>query len=270
MARRGSGSPADSPADCLANRRAFRIMLTPARRRGEELLDDPAADGHLALRSLRDVALANRFFGGRRAVLLALAPILREWRSAPAPPSGPRSPATPLTILDLGTGLADIPAAAVRLARRQGIDASAIGVERTWLLARTAAGRCGNAVTGDALHLPLADASVDIVTCSQVLHHFDGEQAERLLRECTRVARRAVIVADLRRNWLAVAGLWAGSFLLRFHPVSRHDGMLSVLRGYTDGELRALVHHATGCVPQIRRSLGFRLSATWHPPSSKA
>ena len=116
-----------------------------------------------------------------------------------------------------------------------------------------------------------ADASVDIVTCSQVLHHFDGEQAERLLRECTRVARRAVIVADLRRNWLAVAGLWAGSFLLRFHPVSRHDGMLSVLRGYTDGELRALVHRATGCVPRFV-VLGFRLSATWHPrpPSSKA
>lgn len=250
-------------------------MLTPARRRGEELLDDPAADGRLALRSLRDVALANRFFGGRRAVLLAIAPILREWRGADTSNSGshaPAIPSPPLTILDLGTGLADIPAAAVRLAHRQGIDASAIGVERTLLLARTAARRCGNAVTGDALHLPLADASVDIVTCSQVLHHFDGEQAERLLRECTRVARRAVIVADLRRNWLAVAGLWAGSFLLRFHPVSRHDGMLSVLRGYTDGELRALVHRATGCVPQIRRSLGFRLSATWHPrpPSSKA
>ena len=47
-------------------------MLTPSKRRGEELLDDPAVDGGLALRSLRDVALANLFFGGRLVVLLSL------------------------------------------------------------------------------------------------------------------------------------------------------------------------------------------------------
>jgi len=77
---------------------------------------------------------------------------------------------------------------------------------------------------GDARALPLADRSVDIVICSQVLHHFfDGETAQ-VLRELDRVARLRVIVADLQRSRLAAAGIWLASFLLAFHPVSRHDG----------------------------------------------
>lgn len=76
-------------------------MLTPSKRRGEELLDDPAVDGGLALRSLRDVALANLFFGGRLVVLRAFGPLFEEWSRAPQ--------STPRTLLDLGTGLGDIP-----------------------------------------------------------------------------------------------------------------------------------------------------------------
>ncbi|BAH39631.1 MAG TPA: methyltransferase domain-containing protein [Gemmatimonas aurantiaca] len=235
-------------------------MLTPSKRRGEELLDDPAVDGGLALRSLRDVALANLFFGGRLVVLRAFGPLFEEWSRAPQ--------STPRTLLDLGTGLGDIPAAVVRAAHRRGIAMRALGLERTPLLARTAGAQCHAALVGDAMQLPLADASVDVVMCSQVLHHFDGAPADQLLRECTRVARHAVIVADLRRSWLAVGGLWSGSFLLGFHPVSRHDGMLSVLRGYTASELGTLVRRATGCTPLVRASLGFRLSATWRPPHS--
>ena len=45
------------------------MLLTPARRRGREILDDPSIDPALSERSLHDVALANRFFGGRRAIL---------------------------------------------------------------------------------------------------------------------------------------------------------------------------------------------------------
>ena len=47
-------------------------MLTPARRRGVEILDDPAQDPKLAVRSLRDVALANRLFGGHSAPAVAV------------------------------------------------------------------------------------------------------------------------------------------------------------------------------------------------------
>jgi hypothetical protein len=102
-----------------------------------------------------------------------------------------------------------------------------------------------------------------VALCSQLLHHFEGGAAARLLTELDRVARRAVVVSDLRRSWLAAAGFWLASFPLRFHPVTRHDGVVSVLRGFTAAELRHLITSATGTTPVVRRSPGFRLTATW-------
>ncbi|MBL0939237.1 MAG: methyltransferase domain-containing protein [Gemmatimonadaceae bacterium] len=234
-------------------------MFTPARARGHEMLDDPDADPALALRSLRDVALANRLFGGRRAVLTALNPVWRESARA-----GIRT----LTLLDVGTGLGDIPRAVTRAASRHGIHLRTVGLELSLPVARAASKQCDQVVSGSALALPLADRSIDLVTCSQVLHHFEDALAAQLLQECTRVARHTVVIGDLRRSWLAAAGLWAASYALGFHPVSRHDGMLSVRRGYTTDELRALVQQSTGCRPDVQRGLGFRVHARWHPMAS--
>ncbi len=243
-------------------------MFVPAKRRGREVLDDPSVDPALALRSLRDVALANRLFGGRRAVLSALAAV------RPAPGAGERTgrtsprPACGWRLLDVGTGLGDLPAAVARAGRARGEAVETIGLELDPAIARAASRAVDHPVAGSALALPMADRSVDVVTCSLLLHHFEGDDAARLLRECTRVARVAVIVADLRRSWLAAAGLWLASWLLGFHPVSRADGILSIFRGYTADELAQLVRAATGAAPRVRRHLGWRLTATWAPPGA--
>jgi SAM-dependent methyltransferase len=226
--------------------------LTPTRRRGEEILDGPGADPRLQVRSLRDVALANRLFGGARAVLAELRAVLPTRGSA-------------LTLLDVGSGLGDIPRHARALAARQGTPLECTALDAAEALARACRERGSVPVCGDVRALPFADASVDVVTCSQLLHHFADDEAPAVLRELERVARRLVIVADLRRSWVAVAGIWAASWPLGFHPVSRHDGVVSVLRGYTPEELARQVRLATGVVPTVRRHLGFRVTASWAP-----
>jgi SAM-dependent methyltransferase len=228
------------------------MPFVPARRRGVEILDDPSTDADLSIRSLYDVAKANRLFGGSRAIITELDRVL------------PRT-AQSATLLDVGTGLGDIPASATRHAHRRNVKLTTIGVELDLVLAREASRRCTHAVVGSAMQLPFPRSSIDFVTCSQVLHHFDGEDARALLRECSRVARCAVIVGDLRRSWLAVAGLWASSFLLGFHPVSRHDGIVSILRGFTVDDLDELVHESTGANATVRKRLGWRVTAVWQP-----
>jgi hypothetical protein len=103
------------------------------------------------------------------------------------------------------------------------------------------------------------------VLCSQLLHHFEQADAVRLLQELDRVARARVVVSDLRRSAVAAAGLWLASFPLRFHRVSRHDGVVSVMRGFTPGELAELVHEAVGTHPVVKRRLGWRVTASWTP-----
>jgi ubiquinone/menaquinone biosynthesis C-methylase UbiE len=142
---------------------------------------------------------------------------------------------------------------------------STIGIDISASALREARTRGLIPVCADAIALPLASKSVDIAICSQTLHHFESHDAIVVLRELDRVARERVIVSDIRRSWLAAAGIWLASYPLRFHPVSRHDGVVSVLRGFTPGELRLLVRNATHQTPVARRRLGFRTTASWVP-----
>ena len=225
-------------------------MLAPRRRRGFEHLDDPHTAPALRERSLRDVRRANTLLGGTHAVLAELSRLL--------PSLGDHA-----TLLDVGTGLADIPALASRLASRRGVALTTYAVDGAESLARAARDRLDGSICADARLLPFADASVDVVTCSQVLHHFEDVEIPCVLRELQRVARRCVVVSDLRRSWIAATGFWLVSWPLCFHPVTRHDGVTSVLRGFTPTEMAQHVRKATGRAPDVRRHPGFRVTATW-------
>ena len=55
--------------------------------------------------------------------------------------------------------------------------------------------------------------SVDLVLASQLVHHLAPEAIVAFGREASRIARRGVIIADLRRSALAQAGFMAfGAF----------------------------------------------------------
>ncbi len=230
-------------------------MRAPRRHRGFEHLDDPGIDPVLRERSLRDVRRANILLGGTWAVLSEVRRVL------PAP----RGTAT---LLDVGTGLADIPARVRRLAEQRQVLLTTYGVDEAASLAQVSAGLLDACACADARRLPFHDASIDIVTCSQVLHHFEDTEISAVLRELTRVARRAVIVSDLRRSWFAAYGFWLASWPLGFHSVTRHDGVTSILRGFTLEELDAHVR-AIGHAAAVRRYPGFRITATWSPSSAR-
>jgi SAM-dependent methyltransferase len=229
------------------------VVLVPRRRRGFEHLDDPRTDPGLRERSLRDVRRANTLLGGAWAVLAELRRLLPAVRGGCA------------TLLDVGTGLADIPARARRTAAKRGVALETFGVDEAETLARLGRGLLDGSVCADARRLPFADASIDVVICSQVLHHFEDAELSVVLGELSRVARRFVVVSDIRRSWLAAAGFWLMTWPMGFHPVSRHDGLTSVLRGFTAGELARHVLLATGRTATVRRHPGFRLTATWSP-----
>ena len=225
-------------------------MLVPTRRRGSEILDDPATDPAVRERSLQDVRRSNVLLGGRRAVVAEVARLL--------PVIGARA-----TLLDVGTGLADIPLAARERARTQGVELVVLGVDGAEPLARLCAPVLDGCACADVRDLPFPDASVDVVICSQLLHHFEDREIPRVLRELDRVARGHVIVADLQRSWLAACGFWLVSWPLGFSGVTRHDGTLSVRRGFTAAELSRHIRMATGRHATVRRHLGWRLTASW-------
>ena len=232
--------------------------LAPRRRRGIEYLDSPDVDPEVRRRSHRDIDLSNLLLGGSRALGAALGDTIRELPSREA------------TVLDVGSGSGDTIELAQGIGARSGRRLTGIALDLNADLVKTCAKRNQLGVCASALALPFPDQSVDIVVCSLLLHHFEGADLCQALRELDRVARMRVLIHDLRRSRVAAVGLWALSFPLGFHPISRHDGVTSVLRGFTRHELRTLVYDSTGAHPRVSRHLGYRLVGSWRPAGREA
>jgi ubiquinone/menaquinone biosynthesis C-methylase UbiE len=204
-----------------------------------ELLDGPLDDPAELAANLRDLRRVNRLLGGTRLSRRALGALLGERTE-------------PVSLLDVGTGAADIPAALVTrpLPRGQRLTITAID-SRAEVLAAAVAGRADLAgldglrlAIGDGRQLGDPDGSHDVVHASLVLHHLEPDEAIRFLREMRRVARLGVIVNDLARSRLAWLGAWLLGHVLTGNRLTRHDAPLSVRRAYTPTEMRSLMTEA--------------------------
>lgn len=227
-------------------------IWTPARRATPEFLDDPATDLSSIVTSGDEIATCNRLFGGTRALLRELAP---HWPSL--------RPAA--TLLDVGSGVGDLPAAARRSAAAHGVTLTVIALDRREVLASRAARRVDGACVADAFAIPFATASVELVTACQFMHHFSYDEIERLACEMQRVATHRVVISDLRRSWIAASGVWLASWPLGFHPITRHDGVASVLKGFVPDELGDRLRRAAGAPVSVTPRPGFRVTASWCP-----
>lgn len=221
---------------------------------GFELLDDPAAAPAAVCESLWNISRANRWFGGAAAVRFGLERALT--RSAP----GAR-----FTMLDVGTGLGDLPRMAETWAAARGITLVPVGLERHTAAARLARQLGLPVIVGDGAALPFASASIDLVLLSQVAHHFAPTAIVHLFRECSRVARHAVIVADLRRSTFAAVGFQVAGRVMGFDRDTMRDGVTSLRRGFSAASLTALLGQA-GIRARVARRPGARLVAVWRPP----
>jgi ubiquinone/menaquinone biosynthesis C-methylase UbiE len=221
---------------------------------GAERMDEPGVDRRELAVSLDDLRRVNRWLGGTRVLLHHLGRLAA------------RSGAVELTVLDVATGSGDIPLAVARWARGRGLRVRVVATDAhagTLALAREHAGRDPDVRVehADALALPYADGEFDFALCSTALHHFDDDGAVRVLRELWRVARRGVVVNDLRRSRPALLGArLLAATVWRRHPVTRHDGPLSVRRSFTPGELLELGRRAGMAEARVYTHLPFRLA----------
>jgi ubiquinone/menaquinone biosynthesis C-methylase UbiE len=228
-------------------------LLTPKRIYEEELLDAGEGTDEDVARSLEDLRRINRFLGGQKVLLRALSLGLKG------------TGADRVSLLDVGTGSADIPMALAAKCRLRGIETFIVAVdisERNLRVSRSQLGVASDIqlVQADSLALPFAARSFDFVTASLFLHHFRDEDVVRLLADFGRIAKRAVLVNDLVRNlvpyyFTRIAGpMLAASFL------TRNDAPVSILRGFTANEMKELAHRAGLRVREIKRMFPYRLS----------
>ena len=216
-----------------------------------ERIDAPGHDPSVLAGNLADIRRANRWLGGIRLTLRGIERLSRDLR-----------PGDGLTVLDVATGSADIPAAVVAWARRRGLRARVVATDRSHevlCLAQRAVDGIELAAA-DARCLPFATDSFDVAMCSLVLHHLSPADAVQMLREMGRVARRGIVVNDLVRTRWSYLSVWILTRTIIRNPLTRHDGPLSVQRAYTREEMVALARRAEIGPVDVAGYLGYRVA----------
>lgn len=200
-----------------------------------ELLDGPLDDPAALQANLRDLTRINRLTGGAELSLRAM-----------------RSLGEAVRVLDVGTGGADIPALFLADARHRGIALMVTATDsRQEVLDAALAVRPSLATMegltlglADGRALPWPDGSFDVGHASMVLHHLDEDDAVAFLRELRRVSTRGIVVNDLARSRLYWIGAWLLTHTVATARYTRHDGPLSVRRGWNRDEMVELLRRA--------------------------
>jgi ubiquinone/menaquinone biosynthesis C-methylase UbiE len=225
--------------------------LAPPRSQQKELLDAPDMPVCDLEENLDDLRRVNFFLGSRWLVLTTLR---RLWRAAGAPADW--------RVLDIGTGAGAIPAALARRSQAYGMRPTVVAIDQQWQVVRYARAALVPPITvlqANGLYLPFRSRSFDVVVCSHVLHHLDWQEGVALLRAMATVARYGVVVNDLVRSWLTYYGAKLLLPLFSRNPLTRHDGLLSVLRAYRVKEVREMAQAAGLINARIGTALTYRL-----------
>jgi SAM-dependent methyltransferase len=201
-------------------------------------MDAPGHDPAVIADNLNDLRRVNRILGGIR---LTRVPLGRLVASLPV--------STPVKVLDVASGAADIPAAIARRAAIEGRPLFVVASDLSLQVLQAARAHDPTVpgmvyVVADATCLPFPDRSFHAVTCSLALHHMLDHEAVAMLRELQRCATLGIVVNDIVRSWLTYFGAVFAVRVGSRNVLTRHDGPLSARRAFTMAQMRSLAAQA--------------------------
>ena len=215
-----------------------------------ELMDRPLLDEHQHTHALEALNHINRMLGTDQVLYACLRKV---------------NGGDPSSVLDLGSGGGGF-LGYIASQNADGTDQMLLGLDKSAFAIRQAERWQPNNIRwlcADVLHMPLARNSVDWVTSSLFLHHFDEEVVVDILRAASQVARKGVVMADLTRSRPALALTWLTTRLTSRSQVFHIDGPRSVRAAFRPRELQGLAESAGLKGARVTRRFPFRMFLTW-------
>ncbi len=200
-----------------------------------ELLDSPNIPAELLIQNLRELDFLNRNTGGHAVSLEGIKMLLNDKNKA-------------CHIADLGCGSGDTLRYVAAWARKHGYKVKLTGVDINhdaiqFLRKMSSSYPEIEGYAGDYREF-IARSQVDVFHCGLFCHHLNNEELMDLLGQMNKSAAVGFVINDLQRSRLAYYGAKAFTTLFRGSPLSKHDGPVSVLRGFKKKELVLLFKQA--------------------------
>ena len=211
-----------------------------------EIMDDPANSEADFAAALADLSRMNRWAGAQRPLDAYLDRLVAA------------RGLTRVSVLDVGAGGGDSLRGIAAWGAKRGVEVELCGLDISpWAETYASdAGTPGRWITANLFDLPDHER-FDVVMCSLFAHHLDDALMVRFLHWLPKHARHGWLILDLHRNWFVWAAVWAGTRLLRMHPMVSHDGPVSVNRAFTRADWTRLLGEA-GVEAEVRWTFPFR------------
>lgn len=197
-----------------------------------EFMDDFSAGGKDLREALQHLRRLNRMLGAAPATLFG---VKRLWFEAGKPKQ--------FSILDIGSGSGDLNRPILRWADRNNIrlrivlsDLSGEACEAARLLYQDEPRI--RVVQRDLFQLP--ERCTDVVTATQFVHHFSSEDVPKVIRQMLDASRIGVVIHDIHRHWMPWLAVYIVTRLVSRNRYIRHDGPLSVAKGFRSAEWEKL------------------------------
>jgi SAM-dependent methyltransferase len=217
-----------------------------------EMMDREQALSSELERDLECIRQLNRWFGSYRLILS----FIRHWIK----------PGALLRVVDLATGSGDIPRLIVDYSRSIGAVVEIDALDRqpaTLEIARKLSVGYPEISYIEADILKWCPARPhDMTLCTLALHHFSDEDAVKVLRRCSELATKFVLVSDLRRGLFLKGGIQVLTAFVFREPMVRYDARLSAARAFSFSEMRHLALRA-GWENFGQRKFRFGRQAIW-------
>lgn len=196
-----------------------------------EIMDDFNLEGENLRDALDKIAKINQLLGGNKLTLLGVKSLLKNASSD-----------TEITIVDVGCGNGDMLRILADYGLKNnlkfkliGIDANNFTVNHAISLSKKYSNisyRCE-----DIFDKAFTELKYDIVLSTLVLHHFKEDEIIKTLRLFYTNAKLGIVINDLQRSLIAYRLFQALCFVFRLNPLSREDGLISILRGFKKEDL---------------------------------
>jgi ubiquinone/menaquinone biosynthesis C-methylase UbiE len=220
------------------------------RSRQKEMMDAPVISKKLFIQNLRELDFLNRKLGGHTITLKGIKQLVcmkdKQYH-----------------IADLGCGSGDTMKHIAKWARTNGYKVKLTGIDINEDAIALLKHHCREyseikGIISDYRLFLQAAENIDIIHCSLFCHHLSDIELTELIRLLKSKVKVGFIINDLQRTWLAWFSVRIFTTVMNGSKLARHDGPVSVLRGFTEDELKALLNGEKVMNYSISRKWAFR------------
>ncbi len=220
------------------------------RSKKKEIIDSPGLPGELIEKNLQELDMLNSTLGGYSATIFGLKHLVKDRNRT-------------YNIVDIGCGSGGTLKYIANWARKKGYQVNLLGTDNNPGAINYLEQNCKDypeigSLVCDYRDLFAIIKKPDIILSSLFCHHLSNDELINFFRESWQNSNLGFIVNDLQRNLLAYYLTYGLTRFFNGSELAKHDGPISVSRGFKEEELKKILEKSKVNNYIIRRTWAFR------------